>query len=88
MEGGSTFFRLLYGVLNVVMAQSAEKGAWPVVLAAADPTAKPATYYGPTGLGGARGKVGVSAVAAQALDEHMAAKLWEKTEELVGPFFG
>ena len=87
MEGGSAFFRGLYRVLNVLVAQPAAKGAWPLVLAAADPAAKAGTYYGPTGLGGARGKVGEAKAAARALDEEVAAKLWDKTEELVGPFF-
>ncbi len=88
MEGGSVFFRMLYRVLNVVVAQSAEKGAWPLVLAAADPLAEAGAYYGPTGLGGARGKVGKSVVGAQAQDEAVARALWGKTEALVGSFFG
>ncbi len=87
MEGGSWFFRWLYAVTNVVMAQSAEKGAWPLVLAAADPEAKPGAYYGPRGLGQMRGKVGESFIHARAKDEEVARQLWEKTEELVGPFF-
>jgi NAD(P)-dependent dehydrogenase (short-subunit alcohol dehydrogenase family) len=87
MEGGSAFFRTLYKVLNAVVAQSAEKGAWPLVLAAADPEAEAGAYYGPTGMGGARGKVGKSVVAARARDEAVARALWEKTEKLVGPFF-
>jgi NAD(P)-dependent dehydrogenase (short-subunit alcohol dehydrogenase family) len=88
MDGGSWFFRWLYAVTNVVVAQSATKGAYPLVLAAADPDAKPGAYYGPTGISQARGAVGESFVAKRALDEDVAGKLWEKTEELVGPFFG
>ena len=87
MEGGSAIFRTLYKVLNAVVAQSAEKGAWPLVLAAADPKAEAGAYYGPTGLGGARGKVGKSFVDPRAQDQDVAAALWKKTEELVGPFF-
>lgn len=87
MEGGSAIFRTVYKVLNAVVAQSAEKGAWPLVLAAADPKAEAGAYYGPTGLGGARGKVGKSFVDPRAQDQDLAAALWKKTEELVGPFF-
>ena len=88
LEGGSWFFRWLYAVTNVVVAQAAEKGAWPLVLAAADPDAKPGAYYGPTGMGQMRGAVGESFIHDKAKDEDVARQLWEKTEELVGPFFG
>jgi NAD(P)-dependent dehydrogenase (short-subunit alcohol dehydrogenase family) len=87
MDGGSWFFRTLYKVTNAVVAQSATRGAWPLVLAAADPDAKPGGYYGPTGMGQARGAVGESVIAKKALDEDVAGQLWHKTEELVGPFF-
>ena len=87
MDGGSTFFRWMYKVTNALMAQSAEQGAYPLVLAAASPDAKPGAYYGPTGMGQTRGPVGESYVAKGARDEEVARKLWEKSEELVGPFF-
>lgn len=87
MEGGSLFLRWLYRVTNRTVAQSATKGAYPLVLAAADPNAEPGVYYGPTGLGQMRGPVGRSYVSEAARDEEMARRLWEKTEELVGPFF-
>ena len=86
MQGGSRFFRTLYGLTNRLVAQSAERGAYPLALAAADPEAKRGTYYGPTGIGDMRGAVGVSKVARHARDEDVAARLWEATEALVGPF--
>ena len=57
------------------------------MLAAADPEAEPGAYYGPTGMGDMRGKVGKSKVARQAQDAAVAKALWEKTEALVGPFW-
>ena len=87
MDGGSWFFKTLYGVTNKVVAQTAEEGAYPLMLAAADPDAKPGAYYGPTGFMQMRGPVGESHVAKHAKDEDMARKLWEGTEDLVGPFF-
>lgn len=87
MEGGSTFLRWAYRVTNSVVAQSATHGAYPLVLAAADPSAEPGVYYGPTGPFQLRGPVGRSYVADAAKDEEAARKLWEKTEALVGPFF-
>ena len=86
-EGGSKFFRVLYKITNAVMAQKAEYGSYPLVLAAADPSAEPGAYYGPTGLGQARGPVGKSYVHPKAMDEDVARRLWEVTESLVGPFF-
>jgi NAD(P)-dependent dehydrogenase (short-subunit alcohol dehydrogenase family) len=87
MDGGSTMWRWLYKVTNVLLAQSAERGSYPLVLAAADPRAEPGAYYGPTRFGDARGAVGKSFVSDTAKDEEVARKLWEKTEQLVGPFF-
>jgi NAD(P)-dependent dehydrogenase (short-subunit alcohol dehydrogenase family) len=86
MEGGSRFFRGLYRITNMVVAQSAVLGSYPLVLAAADPEAESGIYYGPTGMGDMRGPVGKSKVAKHARDEAIAGKLWEATEALVGDF--
>lgn len=87
LEGGSKFFRGLYKVTNALVAQSAEKGAFPLVLAAAAPDAKPGAYYGPTRMMQARGPVGESFVDPKAKDEAIAKGLWEQTERLVGNLF-
>ncbi len=87
LEGGSKFYRVLYSITNAIVAQKAEHGAYPLVLAAADPSAEPGAYYGPTGLAQARGPVGKSYVHPKAKDEDVARRLWEVTESLVGPFF-
>ena len=76
--------RLVYKVSNTVFAQPASRGAWPTVLAAADDRAVSGGYYGPTGFFDARGPVGDSEVEARALDAHVAKRLWEVSEELVG----
>lgn len=88
MEGGSSLFRAIYRVTNALIAQSATEGAYALTLAAADPSARPGAYYGPTGIARARGPVGVCWVAPQALDETVARGLWEQSEARVGPFFG
>jgi hypothetical protein len=67
---------------------SATAGAYRLVLAAADPTAKPGAYDGPTGIARARGPVGECWVAPRAQDTAVAAGLWEATEARVGAFFG
>ncbi len=88
LEGGSKFFRGLYKVTNALVAQSAETGAYPLVLAAAAPDAKPGAYYGPTRMMQARGPVGESFIDPRAKDESVAQALWDATERLVGAFFG
>ncbi len=87
MEGGSKLFRAIYAISNRVMAQSADRGAWSLVFAAADPSAKGGAYYGPTGFNQLRGPVGESFMTKAAKDETVARGLWEKSEALVGPFF-
>ncbi len=87
MEGGSRAFRWAYKVTNALLAQSAERGAFPLALAAAGTEARPGAYYGPTRFMDSRGPVGESTVAPIARDEVLARELWEKTEALVGPFF-
>lgn len=78
---------LLAGIMkigNVVVAQSAERGSWPTLLAATDPAAEPGVYYGPTGPFEAFGKVGVCHPSRKALDEATAAQLWEASERWTG----
>lgn len=87
MEGGSKLFRAVYAISNRVMAQSADRGAWPLVFAAADPSAKSGVYYGPTGFNQLRGPVGESFHTKASKDEAVARALWDKSEALVGPFF-
>ena len=82
--GPTGVLKAMYGFFNAVMAQPSEKGAIPTVLCAAGKEAVPGGYYGPTGLGDLNGPVGDAGVAAHALDEAAAARLWEESERLVG----
>ncbi|MFL0355352.1 oxidoreductase [Erythrobacter sp. GH1-10] len=81
---GNPLFKMVYKVSNAVFAQPAERGAWPTALAAADERADSGGYYGPTGFFDARGPVGDSDVEARALDEDVAKRLFEMSEEMVG----
>ena len=70
--------------MNVVLAQSASRGAWPTLRAATDPGARGGDYFGPGGLAEQRGHprlVGMSAAAASADDARW---LWERSVELTG----
>ncbi len=82
--GPAGFLNGLYKITNRLMAQSAQKGAIPTVLAAAGEEALAGAYYGPTGFADARGPVGDASVAPQARNKKTAARLWEESEKLVG----
>ncbi|MEE4201091.1 oxidoreductase [Erythrobacter sp.] len=81
---GNPLFKAVYSLSNALFAQPATRGAWPTVLAAADPRAESGGYYGPTGTFDARGPVGDSDLERRALDGPVAKRLWERSEELVG----
>nr|WP_070961310.1 oxidoreductase [Hyphomonas sp. Mor2] len=74
----------IYKFTNPLMAQSAHQGAVPTVLAAAGKEAKRGGYYGPQNFSELRGRVSDARVAAHALDEDKAKRLWTLSEELVG----
>jgi NAD(P)-dependent dehydrogenase (short-subunit alcohol dehydrogenase family) len=72
------------GLLN-----SGAQGAAPTLFAATAPDAVSGGYYGPQGFLETRGgDVGPAKVAAQALDEAAAARLWSECERLTGVSFG
>ena len=81
MDTASTFNKILWSVLSRVIAQSAEKGAWPEVMCATEDNLQPATLYGPTKRADTVGPVGVCSLDHVALDTEMAAKLWSLSEQ-------
>jgi NAD(P)-dependent dehydrogenase (short-subunit alcohol dehydrogenase family) len=82
--GPTGFFKFLYKITNPILAQTGPEGALPTVLAAAGTEAKRGGYYGPQKIGETRGAVGDAKVAAYALNEETAKRLWEESEKLVG----
>lgn len=82
--GPNGFFKALYKVSNLLIAQKATDGAVPEVLAAAGDEARNGAYYGPTGRGDSRGPVGESRISDAAADEEAGARLWSLSEELLG----
>lgn len=81
MDTASTFNKMLWSVLSRVIAQSAEKGAWPEVMCATEDNLQPATLYGPTKRADTVGPVGACTLDHVALDTEMAAKLWSLSEQ-------
>lgn len=69
-------------LLNVVVAQDAVAGAWPVFHAAAMPGVRGGDYYGPAVV--ARGRPARARRSAAARDAETARRLWDISEELTG----
>lgn len=82
--GPTGLLNFIYKFTNALMAQPAKLGAYPTVLAAAEPKATSGGYFGPTHFMDTRGPVGDCDVVPRGLDEEKAKGLWELSEELVG----
>lgn len=76
-----TFARL--GLLN----RSAEEGMLPALYAATDPHAEGGKFYGPSGFLHLSGPAAEQRVYRPARDMDEAARVWEKSEQLVGVQF-
>jgi NAD(P)-dependent dehydrogenase (short-subunit alcohol dehydrogenase family) len=82
--GPGKFMKRLMGIGNALLAQSAARGSWPLVLAAADPEARGGRYYGPTKRRQLAGPVDLCPIAECGRDEEAARRLWEVSSELTG----
>lgn len=78
----------LMSISNAVIAQKAERGAWPTLLSGFETDAVRGEYYGPTGFGETRGAVGVASRQAQACDDESADWLWARSVDLTGVDWG
>jgi NAD(P)-dependent dehydrogenase (short-subunit alcohol dehydrogenase family) len=68
--------------------QAPAQGALPILFASMAAEARPGGYYGPKRLGETRGHPAPAKVPPQALDQQMAARLWEASERLIGLTIG
>ncbi len=73
-----------YRLSMLLFGQTAEEGARSLVFAASDPSVVGGGYYGPTGFGQMGGPPGRVEPSDRALDEGVAARLWEASERLTG----
>ncbi|RIV17076.1 oxidoreductase, partial [Klebsiella pneumoniae] len=71
------------GPIVGLLLNSADKGAWPALLAATGKV-KPGGYYGPTGFGEMRGAVGEAKRAADAENPALATRLWDVSVSMTG----
>jgi NAD(P)-dependent dehydrogenase (short-subunit alcohol dehydrogenase family) len=71
------------GPIVGLLLNSADKGAWPALLAATGKV-KPGGYYGPIGFGGIRGVAGEARRAPHAEDPALAKRLWDLSVAMTG----
>ncbi len=76
------------GLINAVVAQTAEQGALPTLRAAFDPDASPGDYFGPGGFLEMRGGPVKVRPHQKAMDKSAARKLWSVSEEMTGVRLG
>jgi hypothetical protein len=70
------------GPLFGLLLNTAAMGAWPALQAATAPDIEPGGYYGPQGLGGAKGISGKARRSPAAQDPALARRLWDVSVEM------
>lgn len=83
MRGGRARMAM-YGIGNVVFAQSAAAGAWPLLYAATAPDVRGGECYGPRGAGQLRGLPRRVMTLPRAANADLARRLWEVSEKRTG----
>jgi NAD(P)-dependent dehydrogenase (short-subunit alcohol dehydrogenase family) len=78
---------LVMRLTNLLVAQSADMGALPLLYAATEPGMEGGAYVGPDGVGEFRGHPHLATPTSAARDENVAKRLWEVSEELTGVRF-
>ncbi|OLS26412.1 MAG: Sulfoacetaldehyde reductase [Candidatus Heimdallarchaeota archaeon LC_3] len=86
LEGGlrARLWRVVYGITNRLVAQSAYMGTLPMIMAATLNDVNGGDYFGPKGFRGMRGQPGKVTSNGKSHDTDMAQKLWNQSEELTG----
>ena len=84
--GANPVVRALAPAALRLAVQSAAAGANPSLYAATE--AEPGSYTGPQRLGETRGPIGPARLSEHARDDALAARLWERSEELTGVSYG
>jgi NAD(P)-dependent dehydrogenase (short-subunit alcohol dehydrogenase family) len=79
--------RAAYPAVGGLFTQSAAMGALPVLRAATDPGAAGGEYYGPGGLGQAKGYPVRVSSSARSRDQAAQRRLWAESERLTGVTF-
>lgn len=83
----SPFKQKLMELASRVLAQSAEQGAYPQLYALTETSLVGGTYWGPNGFKALRGYPVKEEPIAAGLDQRVASRLWQISEELTGQRF-
>ncbi|WP_148415961.1 oxidoreductase [Haloferax sp. KTX1] len=86
-QSGSQLRLWMMKLANAVIAQSAERGAEPMLYAATDPSVEGGDFIGPDGFRNMRGSPEVQESSERSYDVDLAQRLWEVSEELTGVSF-
>ena len=78
---GATLGSRFMAVTNRLVAQSAQHGAWPLLMAATQPGLPGGSYVGPRGVGETRGRPRLVGMSSAASDPGLAAALWTASEQ-------
>ena len=81
MDTASSFDKIVWSLLSRVIAQSAEKGAWPEVMCATEEGLGPEKFFGPTKRAHTVGPIDECPLEELALNREAAAKLWTLSEQ-------
>ncbi|MEP2025776.1 MAG: SDR family oxidoreductase [Reichenbachiella sp.] len=82
---GSLMTRLVWQLMKLSpLVQSAEKGAYPMLMCATEPNLDQSDFYGPTGRGNWIGPVGAHHIEPHAKDKVTAKRLWDLSEKETG----
>ncbi len=82
--GPTGIMKRLMSVSNRLVAQSAERGALPILYAATAPGVEGGEFYGPDGFNEMRGDPTTVKPTSEARDPEVGRRLWELSEELTG----
>jgi hypothetical protein len=85
--GGFFVKRVVSPFMMRFMFQPAQQGVLPILYAATARDAKPGGFYGPSGYKEMKGSPAPAAIPPAALDEAVAARLWQESERLTGVRF-
>jgi protochlorophyllide reductase len=85
--GGFFVKRVVSPLMMRFLFQPAQQGVLPILYAATARDAKPGGFYGPSGYKEMKGSPAPAAIPPAALDEAVAARLWQESERLTGVRF-
>lgn len=85
--GGSSLQAMGMHQVTRIVGQPAHAGAWPLLMAATDPSLTGGEYVGPSGFRQLRGRPRLVGMTRTARDEDLADALWDASEAATGVSF-